>query len=59
MTTITLTYNERNKLAKKAMEYILSLGVFRTQEQIQQTRAAKKNVESHTRSSRWYQRDSL
>ena len=31
MTTITLTYNERNKLAKKAMEYILSLGVFRTQ----------------------------
>lgn len=29
MTTISLTYNENNNIAKKAMEFLLSLGVFK------------------------------
>lgn len=30
MTTISLTYNERNIMAQKAIDYILSLGLFKT-----------------------------
>lgn len=29
MTTISLTYNERNALAKKTVDFLLSLGVFK------------------------------
>jgi hypothetical protein len=29
MATITLEYNTRNEIAKKTIEYILSLGIFR------------------------------
>jgi hypothetical protein len=36
MTTITLNYDERNILATKTIEYILSLGVF-TAEKIKKT----------------------
>ncbi|MDR2147120.1 MAG: hypothetical protein LBE91_11740 [Tannerella sp.] len=30
MATITLEYNARNRMAQKTLEFILSLGVFRT-----------------------------
>ena len=30
MTTISLTYNERNVIAQKAIDFILSLGVFKS-----------------------------
>ena len=29
MTTISLTYNEKNQLAKKTVDFLLSLGVFK------------------------------
>jgi len=32
MATITLNYNTRNIIATKTIEYILSLGVFKTEE---------------------------
>ncbi len=32
MTTISLTYNERNAIAKKTISYILSLGLFKVEE---------------------------
>ena len=32
MATITLNYNARNPIASKTIEYILSLGVFKTEE---------------------------
>lgn len=32
MTTIALTYNEKNNIAKKAIEFLLSLKVFKVQE---------------------------
>ena len=32
MATITLNYNTRNPIASKTIEYILSLGVFKTEE---------------------------
>ena len=32
MATITLNYNARNSIASKTIEYILSLGVFKTEE---------------------------
>ena len=31
MTTISLTYNENNKLAKKTIDFLLSLGVFKVE----------------------------
>ncbi len=31
MTTISLTYNERNELAKKTIDFLLSLGVFKVE----------------------------
>ena len=31
MTTISLTYNEKNKLAKKTIDFLLSLGVFKVE----------------------------
>lgn len=31
MTTISLTYNEKNKLAKKTVDFLLSLGVFKVE----------------------------
>ena len=31
MTTISLTYNERNELAKKTIDSLLSLGVFKVE----------------------------
>jgi len=51
MTTISLTYNERNTIAKKALEFILSLGVFKTEEALnstakKKTLAAIKDVEN-------------
>ncbi len=38
MATITLTYNSRNVYAQKALDYILSLGVFKTKEETKQPR---------------------
>jgi len=32
MATITLNYNGRNTIATKTIEYVLSLGVFKTEE---------------------------
>ena len=32
MATITLNYNARNTIAVKTIEYVLSLGVFKTEE---------------------------
>lgn len=32
MTTIALTYNEKNNIAKRAIEFLLSLKVFKVQE---------------------------
>ncbi len=32
MTTIALTYNEKNNIAKKAIEFLLSLNVFKVHE---------------------------
>lgn len=32
MTTVSITYNEKNNIAKKAMEFLLSLGVFKVHE---------------------------
>ncbi len=32
MTTVSISYNERNAIAKKAMEFLLSLGVFKVNE---------------------------
>lgn len=32
MTTVAITYNEKNNIAKKAMEFLLSLGVFKVHE---------------------------
>lgn len=34
MTTISLSYNEKNALARKTIDYILSLGVFKTDKTI-------------------------
>ena len=34
MATITLEYDARNSIAKKTIEYILSLGVFKTKQKI-------------------------
>ena len=31
MTTISLTYNEKNKLAKQTIDFLLSLGVFKVE----------------------------
>ena len=31
MTTISLTYNEKNQLAKKTVDFLLSLGVFKVE----------------------------
>lgn len=31
MATISLTYNERNELAKKTIDFLLSLGVFKVE----------------------------
>ncbi len=38
MATITLEYNQRNGLAQKTLNYILSLGIFKTKEEIEQPR---------------------
>ncbi len=32
MATITLTYDEKNSIAKKTIDYILSLGVFKVED---------------------------
>ena len=32
MTTVAISYNEKNAIAKKAMEFLLSLGVFKIHE---------------------------
>ena len=32
MTTISLTYNEKNNIAKKAIDFLLSLNVFKVHE---------------------------
>lgn len=34
MTTLSLTYNENNKIAKKTIDYILSLGIFKVEDSI-------------------------
>lgn len=34
MTTISITYNERNKVAQKAIDFILSLGHFRVEDKV-------------------------
>lgn len=34
MTTISLTFNERNKIARSAIEFILSLGHFKVENSI-------------------------
>ncbi|MGN0282596.1 MAG: hypothetical protein ACI4B3_09895 [Prevotella sp.] len=38
MTTILLTYNERNELAKKTVDFLLSLGVFKVETSKSNTR---------------------
>lgn len=32
MTTVAISYNEKNSVAKKAMDFLLSLGVFKVHE---------------------------
>lgn len=32
MTTVAISYNEKNAIAKKAMDFLLSLGVFKVKE---------------------------
>lgn len=32
MTSVAITYNEKNTIAKKAMDFLLSLGVFKVEE---------------------------
>lgn len=32
MTTVAISYNEKNAIAKKAMDFLLSLGVFKVHE---------------------------
>lgn len=44
MATISLSYNERNSIAKKTIEYILSLGVFK--EMKMETPARKKTLKA-------------
>ena len=41
MTTIAITYNERNIKAKKAIEFILSLGHFKVEETISPAKKKK------------------
>lgn len=38
MTTVTITYNEKNNIAIKAMEFLLSLGVFKVKETVSPTK---------------------
>lgn len=38
MTTIAITYNERNAIARKAIEFILSLGHFKVEETVSPTK---------------------
>ena len=47
MTTISLTYNEKNKLAKKTIDFLLSLGVY--QVETYESKTKKENVESYKR----------
>lgn len=44
MTTISLSYNEKNALARKTIEYILSLGIFKATETV--TPARKKTLKA-------------
>ena len=45
MATLTLEYNARNGLAAKTIEYILSLGVFKTREEdVRTTRTFDKSI---------------
>ncbi|MBQ0047995.1 MAG: hypothetical protein KBT33_10930 [Prevotellaceae bacterium] len=44
MTTIAITYNEKNEIARKAIEFILSLGHFKVEENI--TPAKKKTLKA-------------
>ena len=32
MTSVAITYNEKNEIARKAMDFLLSLGVFKVEE---------------------------
>ena len=32
MTSVAITYNEKNAIAKKSMDFLLSLGVFKVEE---------------------------
>lgn len=32
MTSVAITYNEKNAIARKAMDFLLSLGVFKVEE---------------------------
>ena len=47
MTTISLTYNEKNKLAKTTIDFLLSLGVFKVE--AYESNKKKENVESNKR----------
>jgi hypothetical protein len=38
MATITLEYNARNVIARKTIDYVLSLGVFKTKNGLDQAR---------------------
>ncbi len=44
MATIALTYNEKNALAKKTIDYILSLGCFKQEQAL--TPAKKKTLQA-------------
>ena len=44
MTTISLTYNEKNQLAKKTVDFLLSLGVFKVE--AYQSDARKKTLKA-------------
>ncbi len=38
MTTVSLTYNEKNKIARKTMDYLLSLGLFKVVDPVSPSR---------------------
>lgn len=47
MTTVAITYNEKNSIAAKAMDFLLSLGVFKVKEvESPASRKTRKAIES-------------
>jgi hypothetical protein len=44
MSTITLKYNNRNRIAKKTLDYILSLGIFEVSTSISPLDESEKDI---------------